>query len=206
MSKEYGPTSSDGSTDNSDSKGKKPFRLLTFASSSTLRDDDFEAQKITPTNSFVNGGKRLVSRVEHITTWVWPTGWRAGVYACITSCVVSLLVNLILTIAIVSKYGVDDSGRLTLYHGNCETSKNLNTGIHIFINAMSTIILSSSNYVQQVLCAVTREEVDAAHAGKRWAKWGDIGVPSLLNIFLIDARRLVLWCLLIFSSLPLHLL
>jgi hypothetical protein len=187
------------------SKERGRFQFLSYPTSSTLAGDNYD-EKIQTASTSPIAKDTSKPRIDRWTSLIWPTGWRAGVYGCITSCLVSFLINLLLTIIVVSKYGIDSSGRLTLYHGNCETSKNLNTGVHVFINAMSTIILSSSNYVQQVLCAVTREEVDAAHEGRRRSRWADIGVPSMFNICLMDRRRVALWYLLMFSSLPLHLL
>ena len=77
------------------------------------------------------------------------------------------------------------------------------TWIHLAINVVSTALLSGSNYCMQVLCAPNRKEVDDAHARKRYM---DIGVPSLRNLTLIRKEKLLLWCLLGLSSLPLHLM
>lgn len=182
------------------------FRLLSFPSLRSLRTEDYDSQRTkTGSNISLVEHQQNGRRPMRIGPFSIPNGWRFAVYGCILSCLVSFFVNLLLTIIVIGIYGVDSEGRLTLFHGSCEKTKNMNTGIHVFINAMSTIILSSSNYVQQVLCAVTREEVDAAHAGKRRSRWADIGVPSMFNICLIDRRRVLLWYLLMFSSLPLHL-
>jgi hypothetical protein len=79
----------------------------------------------------------------------------------------------------------------------------MNTYLHLAINLLSTILLSSSNYCMQCLSAPTRKEVDAAHAKGVWL---DIGVPSIRNLKHIDRTRVLLWGLLGLSSLPLHLL
>lgn len=79
----------------------------------------------------------------------------------------------------------------------------MNTGIHLAINALSTILLSSSNYCMQCLSAPTRKELDNAHSK---GKWLDIGVMSTRNLRGIATKRVVLWWLLGISSLPLHLL
>lgn len=206
MKQQYDRVNDDGLEDGTDKKEKGIYRLLNFPSLSTLRTVDYDSQKEgTGSYSTIDEDHRT-PRLQRWGPFSIPTGWRFAVYGCIMSCMVSFWINLLLTIIVVAKYGVDGSGRLTLYHGDCNTTKSLNTGLHIFINAMSTIILSSSNYVQQVLCAVTREEVDAAHEGKRRSRWADIGVPSMFNICLIDRRRVLLWYLLMLSSLPLHLL
>jgi hypothetical protein len=187
-------------------KEKGIYRLLSFPSLRSLRTEDYDSQRAkTGSDLSLVEHQQNHARAVRIGPFSIPNGWRFAVYGCMLTCLVSFFVNFILTITVISVYGVDGEGRLTLFHGSCEKTKNMNTGIHLFINAMSTLILSSSNYVQQVLCAVTREEVDAAHAGKRRSKWADIGVPSMFNICLIDRRRVLLWYLLMFSSLPLHL-
>jgi hypothetical protein len=73
----------------------------------------------------------------------------------------------------------------------------------LLINALSTILLSASNYTMQCLSAPTRSEVDDAHST---GKWLDIGVPSVRNLGRIARKRVILWWLLGASSLPLHLL
>ena len=207
MKKGIQPGVQQGHDDDTESKGAGFSRLSSFASSDDdLPTKDYETKKGPHSSCSITAEDEYAPRREKWGPFSVPTGWRFAVYGCILSCVVSFGINLVLTIIVVAKYGVDGSGRLTLYYGDCATTKNLNTGIHVFINALSTIILSSSNYVQQVLCAVTREEVDAAHEGRRRSKWADIGVPSMFNICLLDRRRVLLWYLLIFSSLPLHLL
>jgi len=71
------------------------------------------------------------------------------------------------------------------------------------INILSTLLLSASNYCMQCMSAPTRKEVDEAHAGRKWL---DIGIQSLRNVSKIEKKRGVLYCLLAFSSIPLHLL
>ena len=196
---------------NHESKDAGIYRLLSFPSIPSLRSETYNSHRSRTTSyaslihSPTSNAQNIPHKVHKWGPFTVPTGWRFAVYGCILSCMVSFWINLLLTIVVVAKYGVDSSGRLTLFHGDCDRTKSLNTGIHVFINAMSTIILSSSNYVQQVLCAPTREEVDAAHEGRRRSRWADIGVPSMLNICLLDRRRVLLWYLLMFSSLPLHL-
>ena len=55
----------------------------------------------------------------------------------------------------------------------------------------------------QILSAPTRKEIDKAHARKKWL---DIGVPSVRNLKNVATKKVVMWCLLGLSSLPLHLL
>ncbi|KAF2832862.1 hypothetical protein CC86DRAFT_461346 [Ophiobolus disseminans] len=129
------------------------------------------------------------------------TGWRTGVlhFALWSSLV--FLINLVATI-----WGSSSSrpNRGVFYEGDCKHTKRLNSGIHVLINFLSTILLSGSNYCMQVLSAPTRKEIDTVHDSGR-GRWLDIGVPGLRNLRYIGRRRLVLWCLLALSSLPLHL-
>jgi len=92
---------------------------------------------------------------------------------------------------------------------SCSETRKLSAGIHVVINALSTILLAGSNYCMQCLSAPTRSQVDEAHRQHRWM---DIGVSSLRNALgpygnhHIGWGRMILWLLLGLSSLPLHLL
>ena len=55
----------------------------------------------------------------------------------------------------------------------------------------------------QCLSSPTRSEIDKAHSQGIWL---DIGVPSVRNLRRLSTARIVLWWLLAFSSIPLHLL
>ena len=54
-----------------------------------------------------------------------------------------------------------------------------------------------------LLCAPTREEINAEHAKRVWLS---TGVASLKNLLYIDRRKSLLWIALGLSSVPLHLL
>ena len=135
---------------------------------------------------------------------VWYTGWHTGVLACATCVVVVLCINVGLTIygATNPKYKMR-GGIGTLYEGSCDESKTIGLWLHLVINALSTLLLSGSNYTQQCLSAPTRSEIDSAHARKRWM---DIGVPSVRNLFRIKPERRLLWIAIGFTSIPLHLM
>ena len=96
-----------------------------------------------------------------------------------------------------------EGGIGTLYKGSCDKSKVIALWLHLGINAISTLLLSGSNYTQQCLTTPTRTEVDAAHARRRWM---DIGVPSIRNLLRIEWERAFLWIAIGFTSIPLHLL
>jgi len=140
------------------------------------------------------------------STWkpVWFTGWHTGVLACATSAIVVLFINIGLTIYAATNpeyWMVGGTG--TLYSGSCDKSKTIGLWLHLGINALSTLLLSGSNYTQQCLAAPTRSEIDAAHARRRWM---DIGVPSVRNLFRIKLERTLLWIFIGLTSIPLHLL
>ncbi|KAJ4350012.1 uncharacterized protein N0V89_008633 [Didymosphaeria variabile] len=126
----------------------------------------------------------------------FTSGWRFGaINGAISVCVV-FFINLVVTILVSArKDGV-------FFDGDCDRASKLNTGLHLLINILSTILLSSSNYCMQCLSAPTRKEIDDAHSK---GKWLDIGVQSVHNLRNIDRRRAVVWLLLGLSSLPLHL-
>jgi len=96
-----------------------------------------------------------------------------------------------------------EGGTGTLYSGSCDKSRKIGLWLHLGINALSTLLLSGSNYTQQCLSAPTRSEIDAAHARR---KWMDIGVPSVRNLFMIKAERMLLWIAIGITRVPLHLL
>ena len=141
-----------------------------------------------------------------LSVWkpVWYTSWHTGVLAWATSVVIVLLINIGLTIyaATNPKYKME-RGIGTLYSGSCDKSRTIGLWLHLGINALSTLLLSGSNYTQQCLAAPTRSEIDAAHA-KRW--WMDIGIPSIRNLFGIKAERTFMWIAIGVTSIPLHLL
>lgn len=136
------------------------------------------------------------------------TGWRFGMVACALSATAVFLINLIVFIRAEQQNGTlkvpfEVDGKHSLYNGSCNMTRRLNTGIHLLINLLSTILLGASNYCMQCMSAPTRKEVDLAHARKKWL---DIGVLSLRNLSRISRKRVTLYWLLGFSSLPLHLL
>jgi hypothetical protein len=130
----------------------------------------------------------------------WMAGWRFGAINCAVWASVVFIINFVVTIW--ASVHNKTRGNL-LYQGDCDKVDQLNTGVHLIINFLSTVLLSSSNYAMQCLSAPTRNDVDKAHAKRVWL---DIGVPSIHNLRRISRKRALLWALLGLSSLPLHLL
>jgi hypothetical protein len=129
-------------------------------------------------------------------------GWRMGVLlGCCMSTLV-LLCNLAIIITGAIK-GYDANGIADLLTGDETSVSQWNTAFHVVINALSTILLSGSNYTMQVLSSPTRDDIDKAHGKNRWL---EIGVLSPRNIRSLPRKRAWLCFLLSLSSIPLHLL
>jgi hypothetical protein len=131
-------------------------------------------------------------------------GWRMGVLlGCLSSSIV-LICNIALVVVGTRTYsGYDKDGVSTILEGDEAGISGLNTLIHVIINALSTILLSASNYTMQVLISPTRDEIDSAHGA---GKWFEIGLFSLRNLRIVSRKRAILCVVLAISSLPLHLL
>ena len=133
--------------------------------------------------------------------------WKIGARFCALFGSLVVLVNTIFLVVGEGRAGFptlsSNDGKRVLYDGQCDTTKRINIGIHLLINVLSTILLGASNYCMQCMSAPTRAEADRVHAKFRWV---DIGVPSIRNLRKIRGMRVVLWLLLGFTSLPLHLL
>jgi len=150
-----------------------------------------------PTNTgidkvFIKSFKDLRQRLK---------GWRFGVLLSSGLASFVLVTNCVAAIAIHSKYGIHD-GVSTAFEGDCDVVNRWSLGLHVIINMLSSLLLSASNYTMQVLNAPTRSECDKVHAQNKWL---DIGITSLHNLTRITWPRRVLWLLLGFSSVPIHL-
>lgn len=132
---------------------------------------------------------------------VWRSGWRGTVALGSATAGVVLLVNLGVLIWTATRFELQH-GVAIVFQGSCQTVKQISTWTHLAINVLSSLLLAASNSGMQVLCAPTREEVDRIHERRQWL---DVGVHTLRNLASIDGRRLFLWMLLAFSSVPLHL-
>jgi uncharacterized protein DUF6536 len=133
------------------------------------------------------------------------SGWRFGILMGTIAACVTLIINVAIFAAVSARKETvryAGSGK-ALYEGNCDKVRKINTGLHLIINLLSSLLLSASNYGMQYLSAPTREEVDVAHAKRSWLS---IGVMSVRNVGSISGKRVLLWFTLAVSSLPLHLL
>lgn len=130
-------------------------------------------------------------------------GWRIGLLVGLYASLAMFISNTALLILGTTRNGGIVDGIGTSAQGDSAYVSRLSSILHIFINIMSTVLLTSSNYAMQVLCAPTRHEIDRAHASGHWV---EIGLVSLRNLKRIVKGRAALWWLLAISSAPLHLL
>jgi hypothetical protein len=130
--------------------------------------------------------------------------WRSGLYAGLYASILVLLSNVALLLTgLVAHHGDVSKGVRTIVKGDVRHTTFTSTTYHVLINVLSTILLTSSNYTMQILCAPTRDDINRAHAR---GKWLEIGIMSVHNLRHIGGKRVVIWSLLAFSSAPLHLL
>ncbi|MDI1492690.1 MAG: hypothetical protein OHK93_004472 [Ramalina farinacea] len=132
----------------------------------------------------------------------WRDGYHVGVLCCTTTAAVVLLINVILCAVASAKHEIA-GGFGTLFEGDCDKVKRVNLWLHLLINILSTLLLGASNYTMQCVSAPTRTDIDKAHRNHSWM---DIGIPSVRNLGRISWPRKILWCCLILSSVPLHLI
>ncbi len=132
--------------------------------------------------------------------------WQKSVLWFCAGSLASFIANLTFTIWAMRRAGsnIQNGVGVLAEETSCARAKTINTGIHLLINVLSTILLAGSNYCMQCLTAPTREQVDEAHRESRWV---DVGVPSIRNLLeTASGGNVLLWVLLALSSLPLHLL
>jgi hypothetical protein len=135
-----------------------------------------------------------------------PSSWE-GIQICATVASVALGLNIALAV-VAFAYGYTNSNSrsfitVPLYEGSCSTSQKYSIGLHLLINGLGTLVLSTSNYTAQFLAAPSRRDIDEAHSKGSWL---DIGVPSLRNILALETRKKVLWAILMVSTIPVHAL
>lgn len=99
--------------------------------------------------------------------------------------------------------GYSEGGVATLLYGDKTYILWCNTGLHVLINFLSSMLLAGSNYTIQVMSSPTRQEIDRAH---RQGDWLVVGLSSFRNWKWIAKKRAILCFVLGLSSIPLHLL
>ncbi|KAF4984839.1 hypothetical protein FDECE_17006, partial [Fusarium decemcellulare] len=150
-------------------------------------------------------GAGIVSRHNASTTnktMKSLTGWRAGASYFAIAALLSLLLNIVLAIWVPTLESFQH-GIGVLWTGSCRTVSLYNKLIHFGISAITTLLLSGSNYCMQCLTAPTRQNLQEAHNKGIWL---DIGVQSIRNLNNIKGYKAILWFLITLSSVPIHLL
>lgn len=128
-------------------------------------------------------------------------GWRKT--GAIFFILIWTMMFILLILFLISFHSIGSFGSTTLFLGSCAQSGRNVSVLRLFINIVSTAILTSSNFFLQILTAPTRNDIDKAHRRTRWL---DIGIPSLRNLFFVSWSKLALWLLIAITSLPFHLL
>jgi hypothetical protein len=131
------------------------------------------------------------------------SGWRRAAH--VNSTILATITVMMICCLIIT--GTRTKGLMKAYmffSGNCEGSvANLNVGLHLVLNAVSTAVFASSNFFMQVLNSPSREEIDAIHAKGSYLS---IGVPSIRNAFRVGRFKMYSWIVLLLSSIPIHIL
>ncbi|KAE8358689.1 hypothetical protein BDV27DRAFT_169261 [Aspergillus caelatus] len=130
-------------------------------------------------------------------------GWRFGALASCILVGICLGLNVAATIYVRVTYPPSSDNLGIMQENDCNHIHSVDSRLHYALNVIATVLVSASNYNMQCLTAPTRDEVDQAHARRRWL---DIGVHSMRNLSFVKRAKLGLWLALLVSTLPLHLL
>ncbi|KAE8356321.1 hypothetical protein BDV28DRAFT_165265 [Aspergillus coremiiformis] len=130
-------------------------------------------------------------------------GWRFGATASCILVGICLALNVAATIYIRVTYPPNSENLGIMQESSCKHIRSVDSKLHYALNVIASVLVGASNYNMQCLTAPTRDEVDRAHAKRRWL---DIGVHSIRNLAFIGPVKVMLWLALLLSSLPLHLL
>jgi hypothetical protein len=125
-----------------------------------------------------------------------------GVVLCCIAVAVCLVIELTLLISALS-VSVGGFGSGLLYRGSCDKVKNMTVWLLLPLNIAATVLISTSNYVMQVMAAPDRKEVDYAHS---LATSITIGGMRFRNLKFGGPYRRFIWWVLGLSSLPIHVL
>lgn len=104
---------------------------------------------------------------------------RVVLWSCFSLTSTICITNLVLTLVSWIHVGVSNDQISTIFEGDCRTASKLDTGLHVLINVLGTLLLSASNLALQLVVSPTRHDVDVAH---KKGVWLDIGVPSFRNL------------------------
>jgi hypothetical protein len=127
--------------------------------------------------------------------------WFYGVWSGLMVVLCCLSLNIVCLIW--AKKNFDIVGGIALvFTGSCPRVSAITTYVDLAINTVSTLLLATSCNASQLLLSPTRTEADIAHTRGHWVH---VGAAGWGNIKWIKPWRICLLVLLLFSSLPLHL-
>lgn len=133
------------------------------------------------------------------------TGWRVGALFNVVLLTFCLLVEVImLIVAVQTDEGAGSPLDGVVYSGDCATISRITDPVALLINILATIMIASSNYIMQCLCAPTRQELrNAHHSFNRYLR---VGISSPVNVAHVSGWRALMWWLMALTSIPVHLL
>ncbi|KAF2870435.1 hypothetical protein BDV95DRAFT_496366 [Massariosphaeria phaeospora] len=134
--------------------------------------------------------RRFGTRLSGFLYDTFIAGWRAGLLRAFLFSLLALVVNVAIYAWLFATHNSAKSNNTTIMTGSCRMIRGANTGIHVALNAVSTMILGASTYAMQGMTAPTRKEVDAAHLQGRWV---EIGTSSVRNLFYVRRMNTCIW-------------
>lgn len=129
-------------------------------------------------------------------------GWQKGARLCLLGALISLLAEAAL-LTVLLKLDGTAQGPNVVFSGDCKKAKSINLALVTLLNIVGTTLVGTSSYVMQCLNAPSRREVDKAHANGRYL---NVGVPSVNNFRYLSVTKLCTWSIMLFSTIPIHLL
>src|SRR5262249_7528083 len=116
-----------------------------------IREDEPDKTRLLPTEQsradqlLDKSSKPLFYRLIPYLSSKGQAKWRSIVLLGAATSSIVLIINLGFTISVTSNHSVQNWIG-TIYSGDCTTTKNRSVFLHLVINILSTILLSSSNY------------------------------------------------------------
>ncbi|KAI8220175.1 hypothetical protein K4K54_008803 [Colletotrichum sp. SAR 10_86] len=129
-------------------------------------------------------------------------GWRINILIC---AILVWLMTVLLWVLLLTSFSKnhDLSDMPPFYAADCQDTRRVMVVVRLLVGALSTLVIVSSYIFMQLLVSPTREDVDRAHAQRRWM---DIGCMSVKNLRFISNGRRVLFVLFGLIWIPFHLL
>ncbi|KAM7190909.1 hypothetical protein V8F33_009220 [Rhypophila sp. PSN 637] len=114
---------------------------------------------------------------------------------------VSILIILVIVLSL-SLYSTGINGFTAIYHGRCDSTSKVNSGLQFLVAVLSVLISVGSDFFLRLAVSPTPPDVSTAHSQGTWL---DIGTHSPRNMRFVSPWRTLTWLLLIVSSAPLQL-